>query len=351
MIYFDNAADTYPKPTTFWNNSSIQGNVKTQLKKTIIEFFGAKHLEQVFLTPSAGEALYTVLKTLEFKREAAVYLSYFEPDVTVRTVSVRKYRDGIHLVWLPIDPNTAVPDWKALNQQFSLDPPAAVIVSQVGNLTGAITPTEDIFSKAHSYGAVTILDAAQSAGILPIEFDKMQADILIFSGHKKLYGKQGCGGLLCKEEKVFELLSEQLKEEEIQESILENLNMALLWGRKNQWEKLQKEQELSEKLLEGLQIFPHITTLGPALGKERTGIVTFAIRGYSANWLVDQIRQKEQICLRSAYEAAPYLSEWQKDAKAEEFVRASFGWFNTKEEVELLLKTIAKYIENRGGKE
>ena len=334
MIYLDNAADTYPKPLNFWNNDSL-----SPLKNTVAQFFKATP-EQIFFTSSAKEALYTVIHSLKLNENSTVYLTSFEPDVTIRTVSVRKYQDGIRLFFLPIDPNTAVPDWKALKQQFFLYPPDVVIINQVGSLTGAITPAEDIFSKAHAYGAVTILDAAQSAGILPIEFEKMQADILIFSGHKKLYGKQGCGGFLCKRENIFETMPDILTEEQISQPVLESLCKTLLWGMDGQREKLQKEQELSAELLEGLQAFSDTVVLGPALEKERTGIVTFALHGYSEDWLVNRIKQEGQIVLRTARDTEPYLSEWLKTIQVEKFVRASFGWFNTQEEVRQLLKTI-----------
>ena len=90
---------------------------------------------------------------------------------------------------------------------FEIKPPSIVVVNVLSNVTGYVFPVQALFSMAKMHGALTIADAAQAAGLIPLDMETLNADILCFAGHKTLYGPFGVGGFAMKRgvmlQKVF----------------------------------------------------------------------------------------------------------------------------------------------------
>ena len=74
--------------------------------------------------------------------------------------------------------------------------PALVVLNHASNVTGTILPVAEIAALAHAAGALLLVDAAQTAGVLPIDMQAMGIDLLAFTGHKGLHGPPGTGGLV-----------------------------------------------------------------------------------------------------------------------------------------------------------
>lgn len=360
MIYLDNAADTCPKSDCIelmWNSllrdlkerdyyagSWQKEGLSEQAKKAVAGFFHAETPEQVHFTGSAGKALYGILRRLRLNPNHTIYVSPFEPDITAKAAAILQYREGIPLRKLPLLPNTIEFDLNMLQRQFLEYPPAVVVISHISNITGAIHPVKEILELARAHNAITILDASQSAGLLPIDFQHLSADFLVFSSHKKLYGLEGGGGYLCKREWVLKAALELSKQHKPDSMVLAALKAVLRWGKGKQLDFLTWEQELAEKLVLGLKKIPKTVILRPASKENCTGIVTFAVSGYSGAEIASRLKNEFYILVRSVSQETPYLTEWLRGAEREELIRVSFGWFNTGEEVKQFLNALKKVL-------
>ena len=213
MIYLDNSATTYPKPPRVIRavNSAMReygfnpgrGGYRDSLKtsqkvyearKTVKEFFRAPSEDSVIFTPGCTHALNTVIKGV-LKQGDHVIISSLEHNAVARplhklseqgkiTYSVAKI--------VPDDDEKTLQNFReAINRRTRM-----IICTHASNVFGYRLPVERICALAHSYEILFCLDAAQSAGVLPIDIENDQYDFVCCAGHKYLYGPMGIGLLL-----------------------------------------------------------------------------------------------------------------------------------------------------------
>lgn len=147
--------------------------------------------EQVVFTSNCTHALNIAISTL-VKPGAKVVISGFEHNAVVRPLHMRRAKITVA--------GRKLFDWENTLEEFEkalrLGADAAVI-THVSNVFGYILPIEELALLCKQYGVPLIVDAAQSAGILPVSLEKWQADFIAMPGHKGLLGPQGTGLLLC----------------------------------------------------------------------------------------------------------------------------------------------------------
>jgi len=201
VIYLDNAATTYPKPECvknalldFMQNcganagrsghamSIDSGRVVFEARKSLADMLGIKHPMNVAFTLNATHALNLAIQGV-VKKGDVVVTSPFEHNSVKRVLNAY---DGIEIRVLKTDKFGHLVDVKE-----SLKGANVVILVHANNVSGMILPVDEIFKLAKENGATTILDAAQSAGVLDIS--TKYTDIVCASGHKGLYGIQGTG--------------------------------------------------------------------------------------------------------------------------------------------------------------
>ncbi|WP_396126306.1 aminotransferase class V-fold PLP-dependent enzyme [Anaerobacillus sp. CMMVII] len=118
----------------------------------------------------------------------------YEHNSVRRPLEFLKQEKGVIVTYLKSDHNGFITKEQLLNE---ITPKTKLIVASHGsNLTGAIFPIEMIGSVCKEKGITFLVDASQTAGVLPIDMDAMNIDMLAFPGHKGLLGPQGTGGLL-----------------------------------------------------------------------------------------------------------------------------------------------------------
>ena len=213
MIYFDNAATTFPKPQTvvralntavvrYGANPGRAGHrlaVETaeqvyNARKTVAQFFDMEPCENVIFTKNCTEALNTVIKGLA-KSGGHFLCSNIEHNAVVRPLESLRQR-GI-CSW-----STAAvgetDEETVENFRKGLQPNTiAIICTGASNVFGEVLPVRALASLAHRNGVRMVVDAAQCAGILPISMQNDGIDFLCAPGHKGLYGIMGTGVLLC----------------------------------------------------------------------------------------------------------------------------------------------------------
>lgn len=212
MIYLDNGATTYPKPpqvrealreaaVRFGANPGRSGHTMAmetaeavfRVREEAAELFHAAGPENVIFTLNCTEAINFVLKGLLRQGDHAV-ISCLEHNAVVRPLwSLAK--QGISYTTARVFPGDD--DRTAESFASCIKPNTRLIVCiHASNVWGIRLPVERLARLAHEHGAAFLLDAAQTAGVVPIDLRKTQADYLCCAGHKGLYGPMGTGMLI-----------------------------------------------------------------------------------------------------------------------------------------------------------
>lgn len=218
MIYLDNAATTFPKPQSVANatayairklganpgrsghNMSINAaNAVYECRKAVSKFFNASGPENVIFTINCTYAINMVFKGL-LKPGDHVVISCLEHNAVTRPLKTLEEK-GITFTEAKVHPcdneKTLNSFRKALTSKTAL-----IACTHASNVWGLRLPISRICAMAHEYGIPLLVDAAQSAGHLPIDLSETKIDYLCLAGHKGLYGPMGTGILIttCGEE-------------------------------------------------------------------------------------------------------------------------------------------------------
>ncbi len=213
VIYFDNAATSWPKPAEMIEamiryNGMIGGNpsrsghhrslaagrIIMEAREALAELFGCDALRIVF-TKNATEALNTSLSGL-VQAGDHVITSGMEHNSVMRPLRFL-VSQGVELSVIPcsgdglLNPEDVC---AAIRPQTRL-----VVVTHASNVTGTIQPLAELGQITRDHGILFGVDAAQTAGALPVDVEERSIDLLAFSGHKSLFGPQGTGGLYIRE--------------------------------------------------------------------------------------------------------------------------------------------------------
>lgn len=213
--YFDNAATTYPKPDGVYDamddfyrhhgdgsagrgayaGARDAGRLLADVRQALGQLF---HTEQhtAVLTSSATEALNLVLQGQDYAAGETVYISPFEHNAVLRPLHVLQQQTMFYVEHLAVARKTLTYDLAAIEAQFAMHPPRLVVLSHASNVCGAVAPAADIFACAKRAGAMTVLDMAQTAGLIDLDLVAAQADAAIFAGHKTLLGPFGAAGVM-----------------------------------------------------------------------------------------------------------------------------------------------------------
>ena len=212
MIYLDNSATTYPKPPAvgqavsqalrqFGANpgrggfamSMRTGQAVYQCRETAARLFGAPGPECVVFQPSCTQALNLVMKGC-LQPGDHVVVSDMEHNAVMRPLAALKER-GISFTAAAVTPGDSDATLQAfrgaMNSKTKL-----LVCTQASNVFGLRVPVERLATLCHQYGAKICVDAAQSAGVIPINLSESGIDYLCCAGHKGLFGPMGTGLLI-----------------------------------------------------------------------------------------------------------------------------------------------------------
>ena len=370
MIYLDNAATSLHKPETVAdavykvlvsgsvgnaargsNEASLQAlRLAVETRSRLGELFGYPHPNQVAFSMNATDSLNMAIQGL-FEPGDHVITTQMEHNSVLRPL-YRKEKEGVELTIVPCDERGRL----CLDVlQGSIRPDTkALVCTHASNLTGNVNDLEKLGSLCHENGTLFVVDAAQSAGLLPIDMERMQIDVLCFSGHKGLLGPQGMGGICVREGvklKPFRVGGTGIRtfdKEQPDEmpTLLEagTLNMpgiaGLLAGVEYVLEKgtdaiFRQADAYARAFYEGVrnQVY------GDFEAALRTPVVTLNLKDYDSAAVADELMQRFDIAVRSGGHCAPLMHKALKTGK-QGAVRFSFSHFNTMEEVQEAVKAM-----------
>ncbi|HID06313.1 MAG TPA: aminotransferase class V-fold PLP-dependent enzyme, partial [Armatimonadetes bacterium] len=215
IIYLDNAATTYPKPPQVFaemqhfmehvggnpgrsgHRLSVEaGRIIYETREALARLFNASDSSRIILTCNCTEAINIALKGILRHGDHVVATSMEHNSV------MRPLRQLVQLGVIDLSVVSCESDGSlnpATIRAVLHDNTRLIAISHASNVTGTILPIEEVTRIAHQHGALVLVDAAQTAGCLPIDLTNSDIDLLAFSGHKGLFGPQGTGGLFIRD--------------------------------------------------------------------------------------------------------------------------------------------------------
>lgn len=219
-------------------------------------------------------------------------------------------------------------DLEKIRYQFDSVKPDLVIVSHASNTIGLVAPVEDIFSLAKKYGATTLVDMAQTAGVIDCNVGLTIFDFAVFAGHKTLYGPTGISGFIMNPTinlpaVIFGGTGYESANQDMPESIPEKyemgtlnisgvagLNAALDWILKTTVEELKTRESMNRKrLIELLEEYEFIRIVGNEPEREYVGIVSCVINEISSD-SAGSVFDQQGIALRTGLHCAPLAHQF-----------------------------------------
>ncbi|WP_288184410.1 aminotransferase class V-fold PLP-dependent enzyme [uncultured Sporomusa sp.] len=371
MIYFDNAATSLPKPPAV--GQAVLAAINTfggagrgghpaalaasrclfQARKAVAALLGSAADLTVF-TANATDSLNIAIAGL-LTREDHVITTALEHNSVLRPLyKLRSQGMGLSIVDIDQQGNLDYDGFRRLLRPNS----KAVVCTHASNLTGTLTDLAFLADFCRENGLLLIVDAAQTAGVFPIDMDKLGIDVLCFTGHKGLLGPQGTGGLCIRQGlDVLPLKVGGSGLHSYSETHPADLPEALEAGTANAHgiagllagvEYIQatgmdtirdRELELATLFRQGIAAIPGVRIYGdPA--RPHAPLVTLNIGSLDSGEVGDRLATLYDICVRSGAHCAP-LAHLALGTREQGAVRFSFSSFNTEEEVQRGVRAIA----------
>lgn len=373
MIYFDNAATTWPKPPAVLeamhkymqqvganpgrsgHKMAIQANrIVTEAREYLNSMFNASGPQGVIFTLNCTDALNMAIKGL-LKEGDHVVTSSMEHNSVARPLHGLMGR-GVDVTKVPCsqDGSIRVADVRAALRENT----KAIIMLHASNVTGTIMPIQEIGALAREKKIIFIVDAAQTAGVLDIDMKRMQIDILALPGHKGLLGPPGTGVLILGEGVDLEPLREggtgshslnagqpDVLPEKLESGTLNTVGIAGLlagvkWLLATGLERVRKHEEnLLQRFLSGAQKVKGLKIYGPNEVSRQVPVVSFALEGKKSVDVGGTLDKYFNIACRAGLHCAPDAHRTLGTLE-QQLVRFSFSFFNTLEEVDRAVEAL-----------
>lgn len=385
LIYLDNSATTQRPECvlkaceTFYQNYNANplrgiyalGQEATEryeeARESVRKFLNASSPEEIIFTRNATESLNLVAYSYG--------LSHLKPGDEI-VVSILEHHSNL-LPWRYVAKKTGAAlkylecelDGKITEEQISSvfsEKTKLVAITMLSNVLGCRTPLDAIIKEARKSGAAVVVDAAQSVPHMAVDVQRIDADFLAFSGHK-MFGPMGIGVLYGKKKLLLEMepfllggeMIQSVTREEVQWAQLPHrfeagtVNAAGAWGLKAAIEYIgrigyetiaERERKLTAQALEGLHKIPHIQIQGSDKAEEHLGILSFTLEGVHPHD-VSSILDADGIAVRAGHHCAQPLLE---HLNVSATTRISLAFYNTPEEIDAFLKSIASVRRRMG---
>ena len=362
MIYLDAAATTLEKPVSVHGaaaqalqamSSPGRGNYPAsrlaeetafRCRSEAAAMFGVDSPEKVIFTFNATHGLNIAIRSL-LKPGGRVIVSGYEHNAVTRPIHAL---DGVEIVVIDtplFGPSQMIAEFaEALEQGAD-----AVVCTHVSNVFGYILPIDEIAGLCRKYQVPLVVDASQSAGVLPISLDRWKAAFIAMPGHKGLYGPQGTGLLLCGGEATPLLQGGTGSASRIQEMPRElpdrleagTHNMPAIAGllaglrfvrEKGEEEILVHERSMARYAAEQLQVLPGVRLFRAEREDCQTGVLSFTVDGCGCEELAEGLANRS-VAVRAGLHCAP-LAHRTAGTLESGTIRLSPSFFTSPEQID-----------------
>lgn len=340
MAYFDNAATTYPKPDCvysfmdeFYRNSggsagrgnyTLASSAKGLIDETrkLLQELLHCPAKQVVFTPTATIALNIIIQGIIATGVKNVYISPFEHNAVTRTLHHFEELGQIKVTQLSVSSSLKY-DLERIKYQFDAARPDFLIMSHASNVIGLIAPAEEICTLAKNSGAITLVDMAQTAGLVDLNVGLEAIDFAVFAGHKTLLGPTGISGFVMNpavnlppilfggtgydsaNQDMPESLPEKYEMGTLNIAGVAGLNAALKWIKDKGIDWVRQQEEINrEKLLAILTEYDFLSVVGYNPECKYVGIVSCLMDGISSD-SAGKIFSDRGISVRTGLQCAP----------------------------------------------
>jgi cysteine desulfurase/selenocysteine lyase len=382
MIYLDNAATSWPKPPEVLKamtdvlelaggNPGRSGHRLSvaaarevyDAREDIASFFNVADPLRVIFAANATHAINVALKGL-LKSGDHVVISSIEHNAVMRPLRGLE-KQGVRLSIVPcaVDGSLDVSDVvRVMNSHTRL-----VAITHASNVVGTILPVAEIASVAHKAGALLLVDAAQTAGAIPIDMPAIGIDFLAFTGHKEVQGPPGIGGLAIGENVDVSQIEPLVRggtgsrsESEEQPGDLPDkfesgtlnlvgiagLHAGMKWVRDRGIDTIRAHlKELTVALINGLSELPGIKLYGPLDTNSRVAIVSFSVQHKRVSEVGLKLDEEYGILCRVGLHCAPAAHKT-IGSFPEGTVRLAPGVFTTMNDISTTIRAIKKVIHS-----
>ncbi|WP_295858892.1 aminotransferase class V-fold PLP-dependent enzyme [uncultured Oscillibacter sp.] len=376
MIYLDSAATSFQKPETVGRametalremSSPGRGGYPAAMRAAqtlldcrteLAELFHVPEPEQVVFTMNATHGLNLAIKSLIPYGGRAV-ISGYEHNAVTRPLAA--LGADIRVAAAPL----FEPDMTAAAFDKAITPDVdAVICTHVSNVFGAVQPIEQVAALCRERGVPLIVDASQSAGVLPLDMTALGAAFIAMPGHKGLYGPQGTGVLLCCgraetaplieggtgsvsiQQEMPDFLPDRLEAGTHNVPGIAGLLAGVRFVRERGLEQIcLHERKLALRASEGLRSIPGVSVCARRDLFAQTGVLSFVPEGQDAE-LVGNALAEAGVAVRAGMHCAP-LAHRTAGTLDSGTVRLSFSAFNTPEEVDRFLAVLPEALRGR----
>lgn len=377
-LYLDNAATSHPKPESVYQavvhtmreigaspgrggyrRSLDAGRLMFHAREAAARLFSVPDSARIIFTHSATEALNMALRGTLVAGDHVITTS-MEHNSLARPLNLLQRQGGIHLTTVTAGGDGLVdPD----DIRRALTPRTRMIAcSHVSNVTGTIQPVTAISAVAREAGVLFLLDAAQSAGSIPIDAAELGIDLLAVPGHKGLYGPQGTGLLYAAASVPLRpLLSggtgSNSTSEEQPDTFPDGFeagthNLPGIAGLKAGIEFVldqgaavigAHERQLADAARNSLALIPGISLYGPLDQDCRSGVLSFTVSGKDASAIAFELDQRFDIAVRAGLHCAPRAHRTLGTFPSGT-VRMSPGWFSTSDDIALFCQAVVQCL-------
>ncbi|MEA4884510.1 MAG: aminotransferase class V-fold PLP-dependent enzyme [Clostridia bacterium] len=369
IAYLDNAATSNPKPPAVWQAmqhymtnvcaSPGRGGYSLSLDAGRIEYHAREGIQALFHAPSEEQVVFTLNVTHALNCAMRgllsagdhVLTSSMEHNSVIRPLRLMQERVGIDVTVVGCDSRGLLdPDdmRKALRPNTKM-----IILTHASNVAGSILPIEAVSGIAHDANAYFVVDTAQTAGFLDIDFAQLNPDVLAFTGHKSLLGPPGTGGFIVNT-KTAERFAPMVaggtgskSDDEHQPSFLPDkfeagtpntvgiagLAAGVAFVMETGIKTIRAhEMSLAGQFIDGVKAIPKIRVYGPEDMARRVATVSITMADLDLAEIAYRLDVEYGIMVRSGLHCSP-LAHKTIGTFPEGALRFSFGWFNTKADV------------------
>ncbi len=384
MFYLDNAATTWPKPDVVYqtqdeafrqmfspkrgtNKASRDGKSRLmEARQVLARFFNIGRPERICFTAGCTHALNLAIQAFPWEPGDGIVISAVEHHALSRPARKMAREKGIELHIVPYTDDEPF-DLAAYEAILRANPGVRLVATtHASNVIGSLMPIEAIGRLAHAHGALYLVDAAQTAGVYPVDVVKNHIDLLAVPGHKSLYGPPGIGALYIGENVTLNTFMEggtgndsgkhEMRAEppdgfEVGTIALPQIlafAAGVSWVVETGLDTIHRhESALLKTLLSGLSQMDAVRICGHARVEEKTPVVSFTVSDMEPEALGKKLYEEYDIALRAGYHCAPMAHEALGTLGHGGTVRASLGWFTREEDVQALLDALKQILASR----
>lgn len=370
IIYLNDAATAWPKapgvreavsaaieeiPDHPGRAATESADVADECRELLAEMLSCDSPDRIALTSNATHSLNLAVWGVDLKPGDHVITSVAEHNSVLRPLFHLRDRIGLRITVIGLDERGRI-DEEAFDEVLRAKPRLIAFI-HASNVTGRVNDVGPLFEKARAAGAVTLLDASQSLGHVPVSVSETNADMVAFTGHKGPRGPTGTGGLYVAPDLELAQFyvggtgikcSEAVHPPEMPIRLeagtpnmvgFAGLAVALKWLRKAGPAFRRTEERLGKTLRDGLRSIPGVTIYDDFHDADRVAITSFAMDGWDIKEAGVAFAEQFGIVCRTGFHCAPLIHK-AIDSSEQGTIRFSVSGFNADDEIAFALNAV-----------